>query len=233
MNQFEKVFDYKGNNVRTFMRDEEIWFVAKDVCDVLGMTDGRKSVNLLDNDERNTVPVIDVLGRSQKTLIINEPGLYTLILKSRKPEAKQFKRWVTHDVLPTIRKSGIYVSEDATREQKLFNYELLEETFRNCGIENLHELYKECVDYYKENKIRLDYKRSSKHRRNDKKKSLSDSRIEMMKKIENVLQERELKYKQSLNFAFVSVVSELLKIIALDIKSIKHNKTRGKLAQAR
>ncbi|MGM0968721.1 MAG: BRO-N domain-containing protein [Bacillota bacterium] len=233
MNHFEKVFDYKGNNVRTFMRDEEIWFVAKDVCDVLGMTDGRKSVNLLDNDERNTVPVIDVLGRSQKTLIINEPGLYTLILKSRKPEAKQFKRWVTHDVLPTIRKSGIYVSEDATREQKLFNYELLEETFRNCGIENLHELYKECVDYYKENKIRLDYKRSSKHRRNDKKKSLSDSRIEMMKKIENVLQERELKYKQSLNFAFVSVVSELLKIIALDIKSIKHNKTRGKLAQAR
>ncbi|MFP3649019.1 hypothetical protein, partial [Paraburkholderia sp. SIMBA_054] len=80
------------------------------------------------------------------------------------------------------------------REQKLFNYDLLEETFKNCGIENLHELYKECVDYYKENKIRLDYKRSSKHRRNDKKKSLSDSRIEMMKKIENVLQERELKY---------------------------------------
>ncbi|AVM24334.1 BRO-N domain-containing protein [Bacillus pumilus] len=233
MNNFEKVFDYKGNNVRTFMRDEEIWFVAKDVCDVLGMTDGRKSVNLLDNDERNTVPVTDVLGRSQKTLIINEPGLYTLILKSRKPEAKQFKRWVTHDVLPTIRKSGMYVAEDATREQKLFNYELLEETFRNCGIENLHELYKECVDYYKENRIRLDYKRSSKHRRNDKKKSLSDSRIEIMKKIENVLQERELKYKQSLNFAFVSVVSELLKIIALDIKSIKHNKTRGKLAQAR
>ncbi|WP_144482006.1 BRO-N domain-containing protein [Bacillus pumilus] len=233
MNQFEKAFDYKGNNVRTFMRDEEIWFVAKDVCDVLGMTDGRKSVNLLDNDERNTVPVTDVLGRSQKTLIINEPGLYTLILKSRKPEAKQFKRWVTHDVLPTIRKSGMYVSEDATREQKLFNYELLEETFRNCGIENLHKLYKECVDYYKENRIRLDYKRSSKHRRNDKKKSLSDSRIEMMKKIEAVLQERELKYKQSLNFAFVSVVSELLKIIALDIKSIKHNKTRGKLAQAR
>lgn len=127
----------------------------------------------------------------------------------------------------------MYISEDATREQKLFNYDLLEETFHNCGIENLHELYKECVDYYKENRIRLDYKRSSKHRRNDKKKSLSDSRIEMMKKIENVLQERELKYKQSLNFAFVSVVSELLKIIALDIKSIKHNKTRGKLAQAK
>ncbi|MBU8573788.1 BRO-N domain-containing protein [Bacillus pumilus] len=229
MNQFEKAFDYKGNNVRTFMRDEEIWFVAKDVCDVLGISNPTQALNRLDEDERAMFNI----GRQGNTNIVNEPGLYTLILSSRKPEAKQFKRWITHDVLPAIRKNGMYISEDATREQKLFTYDLLEETFRNCGIENLHELYKECVDYYKENKIRLDYKRSSKHRRNDKKKSLSDSRIEMMKKIENVLQERELNYKQSLNFAFVSVVSELLKIIALDIKSIKHNKTRGKLAQAR
>ncbi|MGE6627764.1 BRO-N domain-containing protein [Bacillus pumilus] len=229
MNQFEKAFDYKGNNVRTFMRDEEIWFVAKDVCDVLGILNPTQALNRLDEDERAMFNI----GRQGNTNIVNEPGLYTLILSSRKPGAKQFKRWITHDVLPAIRKSGMYISENATREQKLFNYDLLEETFRNCGIENLHDLYKECVDYYKENRIRLDYKRSSKHRRNDKKKSLSDSRIEMMKKIENVLQERELKYKQSLNFAFVSVVSELLKIIALDIKSIKHNKTRGKLAQAR
>ncbi|WP_345806677.1 BRO-N domain-containing protein [Bacillus pumilus] len=232
MNQFEKAFDYKGNNVRTFMRDEEIWFVARDVCNILEIGNPSQALSRLDEDEKNTIILNEGIGNPNKT-IVNEPGLYTLILSSRKPEAKQFKRWVTHDVLPAIRKSGMYISEDATREQKLFNYDLLEETFKNCGIENLYELYKECVDYYKENKIRLDYKRSSKHRRNDKKKSLSDSRIEMMKKIESVLQERELDYKQSLNFAFVSVVSELLKIIALDIKSIKHNKTRGKLAQAR
>ncbi|KQU12174.1 hypothetical protein ASG46_06435 [Bacillus sp. Leaf49] len=232
MNQFERAFDYKGNNVRTFMRDEETWFVARDVCNILEIGNPSQALSRLDDDEKNTIILNEGIGNPNKT-IVNEPGLYTLILSSRKPEAKQFKRWVTHDVLPVIRKSGMYISEDATREQKLFNYDLLEETFRNCGIENLHELYKECVEYYKENKIRLDYKRSSKHRRNDKKKSLSDSRIEIMKKIENVLQERELNYKQSLNFAFVSVVSELLKIIALDIKSIKHNKTRGKLAQAR
>lgn len=233
MNQFEKAFDYKGNNVRTFMRDEEIWFVAKDVCNVLNHSNHKVAVSRLDEDEVSKVYLIDSLGRNQQTSVVSEAGLYYLILTSNKPEAKQFKRWVTHDVLPAIRKNGMYISEDATREQKLFNYDLLEVTFCNCGIENLHDLYKECVDYYKENRIRLDYKRSSKHRRNDKKKSLSDSRIEMMKKIEAVLQERELKYKQSLNFAFVSVVSELLKIIALDIKSIKHNKTRGKLAQAR
>ncbi|MFP3418097.1 BRO family protein [Bacillus sp. SIMBA_154] len=233
MNQFEKVFDYNSNDVRTYFRDEEVWFVAKDVCNILEIGNPSQALNRLDNDEKTTIILNDSGGRPYKQSIVNEIGLYTLILGSRKPEAKQFKRWITHDVLPAIRKNGMYISEDATREQKLFNYDLLEETFKNCGIENLHELYKECVDYYKENKIRLDYKRSSKHRRNDKKKSLSDSRIEMMKKIENVLQERELKYKQSLNFAFVSVVSELLKIIALDIKSIKHNKTRGKLAQAR
>ncbi|MGN7324785.1 BRO-N domain-containing protein [Bacillus altitudinis] len=232
MNQFERAFDYKGNNVRTFMRNEETWFVARDVCNILEIGNPSQALSRLDDDEKADIILND--GRQKREFAtINEPGLYTLILSSRKPEAKQFKRWITHDVLPAIRKNGMHISEDATREQKLFNYDLLEETFKNCGIENLHELYKECVDYYKENKIRLDYKRSSKHRRNDKKKSLSDSRIEMMKKIESVLQDRELKYKQSLNFAFVSVVSELLKIIALDIKSIKHNKTRGKLAQAR
>lgn len=105
MNQFEKAFDYIGNNVRTFMRDE----VSK-------------------------VYLIDSLGRNQQTSVVSEAGLYCLILTSNKPEAKQFKRWVTHDVLPAIRKNGMYISEDATREQKLFNYDLLEETFRNCGI---------------------------------------------------------------------------------------------------
>lgn len=230
MNQFEKVFNYKGNNVRTLTKDCEIWFVAKDVCDVLEIKNSRDAVSRLDDDEKNTVVLTDGIGNPNKT-IVNEPGLYTLILGSRKPEAKMFKRWITHEVLPSIRMNGMYVADDATREQKLFNYVILEETFHNCGIENLHDLYKECIDYYKENKIRLDYKRSSKNRRQDKKKSITDSRIEVMKKIESVLIEREMAYKKNLKFAFVSVVSDLLRIIALDIKSIKHNKTRGKLAK--
>jgi prophage antirepressor-like protein len=102
------VFDYAGKSVRTVMKDGQPWWVAKDVCEVLGLSDGRKSVNLLDEDERNSVPVIDAMGRSQETLIVNEPGLYSLILRSRKPEAKAFKRWVTHEVLPSIRKTGSY-----------------------------------------------------------------------------------------------------------------------------
>ena len=230
MNQFEKVFNYKGNNVRTLTKDCEIWFVAKDICDVLEIGNPSQAISRLDEDEKNTIILNEGIGNPNKT-IVNEPGLYTLILSSRKPEAKQFKRWITHEVLPSIRMNGMYVADNATREQKLFNYDMLEETFSNCGIENLYDLYNECIAYYKENKIRLDYKRSSKNRRQDKKKSITDSRIEVMKKIESVLVEREMKYKKNLNFAFVSVVSDLLKVIALDIKSIKHNKTRGKLAK--
>lgn len=233
MNQFEKVFDYKGNNVRTLTKDREICFVAKDVCDILEIKNPSDALSRLDDDEKATIGLTDSGGRPYKQSVVNEAGLYSLILGSRKPEAKQFKRWVTHEVLPSIRMNGMYVADDATREQKLFNYDMLEETFSNCGIENLHDLYKECIDYYKENKIRLDYKRSSKNRRQDKKKSITDSRIEVMKKIESVLMEREMKYKKNLNFAFVSVVSDLLKVIALDIKSIKHNKTRGKLAKSK
>lgn len=111
MDPLQKVFNYRDQQVRTVVKDGEPWFVAKDVCDVLGITDARKSVNLLDEDERNSVPITDSLGRDQETFIINEPGLYSLILRSRKPEAKQFKRWITHEVIPMIRKTGSYQME--------------------------------------------------------------------------------------------------------------------------
>jgi prophage antirepressor-like protein len=111
MNQINSFFNYHGRELRTIFRENEIWFVAKDVCEILEISDARKSVNLLDEDERNIMPVMDGMGRRQETFIINEPGLYSLVLKSRKPEAKQFKRWITHKVLPHIRKTGAYSSE--------------------------------------------------------------------------------------------------------------------------
>jgi prophage antirepressor-like protein len=92
MNQtkINSFFNYHGKDLRTFFQNDEIWFVAKDVCEILEISDTRKSVNLLDEDERNITPVMDAMGRRQETFIINEPGLYSLVLKSRKPEAKQF-----------------------------------------------------------------------------------------------------------------------------------------------
>ncbi|WP_418717487.1 Bro-N domain-containing protein [Bilophila wadsworthia] len=87
----------------------EPWFVAKDVCKCLELTDASKTISLLDDDEKGT-NTVRTLGGEQQMLVISEPGLYSLILRSRKPEAKAFKRWVTHDILPSIRKTGGYLA---------------------------------------------------------------------------------------------------------------------------
>jgi anti-repressor protein len=112
MNELSRVFDYQGNQVRTVVKDGEPWFVAKDVCDVLEIGDTRRAVERLDEDERSLTPLTDSLGRMQQTYIVNEPGLYSLILGSRKPEAKAFKRWITHEVIPAIRKHGMYATDE-------------------------------------------------------------------------------------------------------------------------
>lgn len=101
-------FDYRSHEVRSLMIGNEPWFVAKDVCIALELGDTHKAVDRLDEDERNLIPVTDSLGREQQTFVVNESGLYSLTLGSKKPEAKPFKRWVTHDVLPTLRKTGTY-----------------------------------------------------------------------------------------------------------------------------
>lgn len=84
------------------------WFVGKDVCVCLEIGNSRDAVASLDDDEKG-VGIIDTPGGKQEMSIVSEPGLYSLILRSRKPEAKAFKRWVTHDILPSIRRSGGYV----------------------------------------------------------------------------------------------------------------------------
>jgi prophage antirepressor-like protein len=101
-------FVFQSNEIRAVILNGSPWWVATDVCGALGINDARKSVGYLDEDERTTSPVTDSLGRTQQTFIINEPGLYSLILRSRKPEAKAFKRWITHEVIPAIRKTGGY-----------------------------------------------------------------------------------------------------------------------------
>jgi prophage antirepressor-like protein len=112
MNQLQQVFKYHEHQVRTVIKDGEPWFVVKDVCDVLNHSNHKVAVTRLDEDEVSKVYLTDSLGRNQQTTIVNEAGLYSLILTSNKPEAKQFKRWITHEVIPTIRKTGGYVSND-------------------------------------------------------------------------------------------------------------------------
>jgi anti-repressor protein len=101
-------FPVSGQQIRTILIDGEPWFVALDVAAALDLRDHRTSVALLDDDERHTVPVADTLGRRQQTIVVNEAGLYSMILRSRKAEAKAFKRWITHEVLPALLRTGRY-----------------------------------------------------------------------------------------------------------------------------
>lgn len=105
-----QIFNYNSNEVRTVQHDGEPWFVLKDVCQVLGISHIKDTANRLDGDEVGQTEVIDRLGRNQTVTIINESGLYNVILRSDKPEAKPFRKWVTSEVLPSIRKTGVYVS---------------------------------------------------------------------------------------------------------------------------
>lgn len=103
-----QIFIYGGEQLRTIQKPDGLWWVLRDVCQVLGISNHKMVAQRLDEDEVSLADLIDVMGRTQKTTIINEPGLYAVILRSDKPEAKAFKRWVTHDVLPSIRRTGAY-----------------------------------------------------------------------------------------------------------------------------
>ena len=105
------IFNYEGNTVRTVMKDGNHWWVLKDVCSVLEIGNSRDVMARLDSDEKG-VDIIDTPGGKQEVSIINESGLYSVILVSRKPEAKKFKRWVTHEVLPSIRRHGLYATDE-------------------------------------------------------------------------------------------------------------------------
>lgn len=113
-----QVFEYQNSKVRTVDMDGEAWFVLKDVCAVLGISNNRMAADRLDDDEKG-VSLIDTLGGKQEMVIVNESGLYHVILRSDKPEAAPFRRWVTNDVLPTIRKTGSYNAPRLTRSQLL------------------------------------------------------------------------------------------------------------------
>ena len=104
-----QTFTYQQSTVRTVERDGEPWFVLKDVCAVVGIGSAHKVADRLDEDERNQIPLTDAIGRKQETTIISESGLYNVILRSDKPEAKPFRKWVTAEVLPSIRKTGGYM----------------------------------------------------------------------------------------------------------------------------
>jgi prophage antirepressor-like protein len=106
------VFQFHDNQIRTLLKDGNPWFVASDVCSTLGYRDTSNGTRWLDDDEKGT-HIVSTLGGAQKVTIISESGLYALVLRSRKAEARKFAKWVTSEVLPAIRKTGSYLNDDA------------------------------------------------------------------------------------------------------------------------
>lgn len=115
MNNEIQQFDFRGASLRTLTdKAGEPWFVAKDVCDILELGNTTNALRALDEDEKTNFTNCNVAQNGGRApLIISEPGLYKLIMRSRKPEAKEFQRWVTHEVLPQIRKTGGYIPTTA------------------------------------------------------------------------------------------------------------------------
>jgi len=136
-----QLFNYKDKEIRTIQDDQdETWWIAKDVCEVLDIQNTSDSLNKLDKDEK-LISVLSISGQKRETWLINEPGLYTLILRSNKPESKDFKRWITHEVLPMIRKHGLYAMDEL-----LNNPEVLQKT-----VNKLVEVTKAKIKAEKEN----------------------------------------------------------------------------------
>lgn len=153
----EIVKEFNGSKVRIVEKDGIHWFVAKDICKYFGDSDHKRSISRLDKDEISLAKVKDSLGRMQNATVVNEPGLYHLLfnfqpeqarckdggariaplIKERVEKIRKFKRWVTHEVLPSIRKTGAYLSPGMSNEQvKALVATLEEEVYRRIQAED-------------------------------------------------------------------------------------------------
>ena len=133
-----QIFNYRSNEVRTVEMGGEPWFVLKDVCNILGISKYRDTAARLDADERGSVEV-DTLGGTQQVIAVNESGLYHVILRSDKPEAAPFRKWVTSEVLPSIRKNGGYIAG----QEQLTPEELMAKALLVANISILK--YRSCI----------------------------------------------------------------------------------------
>lgn len=148
-----QIFAFEGTDeIRTLLINDEPYFVGKDVAEVLGYKNTPKAIrDHIDEEDKRTERIVHPLGGQQDTWLINESGLYSLILKSKLPSAKKFKRWVTSEVLPTIRKHGMYATEELLNNPDLLiriATQLKEErTNRLIAEQRVNELQPK-ADYY-------------------------------------------------------------------------------------
>lgn len=150
-----EVFTFNPNNaqIRVQVINDEPWFVAKDICGVLGLNNVSQALTSLDIDEKRGVIINDVIGRNQEVRAVNESGLYSLIFQSRKPEAKSFRKWVTSEVLPAIRKTGKYGGYRSPRSGEFLDLRSQSYEFRQINDSQVRVIDYEDVDWYNVNDI--------------------------------------------------------------------------------
>lgn len=155
MNELRIFENPQFGSIRAIEKDGEPWFVAADVCRALELEDTGKTTARLDEDELTRIKIVSG-GQNREMLAVNEPGLYALVLGSRKPEAKAFKRWITHEVIPSIRKTGGYLAgqESMTAEELMAKalmvaqQTLAEREIRLSALTVENQIMKPKADYF-------------------------------------------------------------------------------------
>ena len=140
---------FNESNVRIFTINNSPYFSVLDVCNVLNISNSRDASSRLDPDDVAITDIIDSMGRPQKLTIINEGALYQLIFRSRTKNAKEFRKWVTHEVIPSIRKTGRYSIPSNLKKLSTENRKVLTDTWRECGIEKKHHFIQLTLQEYK------------------------------------------------------------------------------------
>lgn len=205
MNQ---LFNYKGHEIRTITIEGEPWFVLKDLCDVLEIDHVPTVRQRLDDDMVTNHTVKDALGRANRANIVNEAGMYEVIFDSRKPEARAFRRWVTTEVLPAIRKNKVYIDPTAT-DQEIDNAikfatpqkrrkALMEATID--GASSVFTTYEDIKHYIS--------------------KWTAEQKITALEHVERVLKDKQLTYGNDV--AFIHKIEQLLNTVAKDLDKVKN-----------
>lgn len=228
--------------VRVIKINEDAWFVGKDLCDILEYENQNRDITRhVDEEDRlmynSKTRYKNGIEFNHKELgqrggwLINESGLYSLIFGSKLDNAKKFKKWVTSEVLPSIRKHGAYINDDEStvnQDYIKYTYGQLKETFTNCAIENLQDVYDECLQWHKENKTRIPYANNSKRRKGTK-HTATDSKLMIMQKIIATLEARNTILCESGKFGLISEINNVVKLIKDDITTQNNRINGGKL----
>ncbi|AEB25246.1 MULTISPECIES: BRO-N domain-containing protein [Bacillus] len=210
MNHIEQIFNFEGQEVRTVSVKGDVYFVAKDVCDALEISNSRHALTRLDDDESMSFEMTHPQSPSKTILmqVVNESGLYELIFSSRKKTAKDFKRWVKRDVLPSIRKNKVYIDPTATDQE-------IDHAVRFATPQKRRNLLMSAtIDG--ENSVFAVYGAIKEYIS----KWTAEDKIKALNHVERTLLDKKDTYGSDI--AFVHKIEELLRHVAKDLDKIKN-----------